>query len=1060
MGETSIVMLPFTGGLDQKTAVEYLDPTQKQAAVLNGNFDKNGSVEKRLGMTALGNSVALPSTATIAKGARLTSWTRTPLMLFADSGAYAYDQAEGAFTQMPAYLPTIGAKRIAGVVASPGAQTAAHLCDFPFNGRTLRATVYADAITLRVYIVVVDADTNALHCPLTLVTGAGGTVRLAYYAASVGKVVIVTQDAGTLVGRSFTYTPSTNAIAGSTLIAPASGATTFIGQSDFSQVQNDSVNGGFLALVQTSATTLQWTYYSAALTAVIGPVTITTTNNAFSALVTCYGDSSTNTFYFGWSQGTGAGPSTWTTYVAAYQASLLYNPIYQVAVNSQTTSSAAPVYQYGFVPLNVNSTVMALITCALPSPTGVTGGNAGTTPDTLYPQMIAFTASTGAVTYLQPLPWGMAAVCKPFTLSGVAHWAAMFSPNYGSDSNLATTSTLDSSIFVFRLPTSLRTTGPFADLVATLAPRQVVVQTVINGRSSSGQNLSLPSPSALTGTRVAFSIYTLGQDIAPGYESANVGAQAWTCELTSTSQTLYQTAELNGELHIGGAMPLESDGVTFHEPSFIAYPEFAYASKTGTTTINTAYAIVYVHVDASGNVARSAPYQLAPVVSATSVTLYIPTLPVSVRIGGQQGGLLTGQTYAEIYKSVSGGSTLYYQTRVAADFTGQFGFAFTTYADANPGTAASTSSILYTTGGVLDSVIPPAGYCVIAHKNRVWRTDDTQRTIWFTRTGNPGEAAGYNEALQINCEDSGDITALASLDDKLVIFKASGIFIVYGDGPADTGQGSDLTVPQRLPSDVGALDWRSVVLANEGVYFRSAQGIYLLGRDLTVTYIGKAIEDSLAAYPTVVAAQLVASAQQVRFLCTNGTASVALVYDYLSQAWSVHAYAQVTSPVTSGCVVGNLAAMCSTNGLVWQESATSYLDQDPGGTTHFVPLSVTSAWVRTNGGALQGYQRTRRVLFMGHPLEVCGLSLSLAVNYDPTIVQTATFTSGFLMGQAQPQFATHVAGAWNKSQSIQVTVTDSAAGGATGQGCRFLGLAFELDNIGALNRRVPIQARQ
>ena len=69
MGETSIVMLPFTGGLDQKAAVEYLDPTQKQAAVLNGNFDKNGSVEKRLGMTALGNSVALPSTATNAKGA-------------------------------------------------------------------------------------------------------------------------------------------------------------------------------------------------------------------------------------------------------------------------------------------------------------------------------------------------------------------------------------------------------------------------------------------------------------------------------------------------------------------------------------------------------------------------------------------------------------------------------------------------------------------------------------------------------------------------------------------------------------------------------------------------------------------------------------------------------------------------------------------------------------------------------------------------------------------------------------------------------------------------------
>ena len=91
---------------------------------------------------------------------------------------------------------------------------------------------------------------------------------------------------------------------------------------------------------------------------------------------------------------------------------------------------------------------------------------------------------------------------------------------------------------MFRLPTSLRTTGPFADLVATLAPRQVVVQTVINGQSVNGRQLILPSPSALTGTRVAFNIYTLGQDIASGNASATVGAQAGVCDLTATSQTL------------------------------------------------------------------------------------------------------------------------------------------------------------------------------------------------------------------------------------------------------------------------------------------------------------------------------------------------------------------------------------------------------------------------------------------------------------------------------------------------------------------------------------------
>ena len=200
------------------------------------------------------------------------------------------------------------------------------------------------------------------------------------------------------------------------------------------------MNGGFLALVQTSATTLQWTYYSAALTAVIGPITITTTGTAASYLVTCYGDSSTNTFSFGWAQSSGTGPFTTTTYVAAFQASLLYNPIYQVTVNSQVYATIQLTYLYGFVPLNVNSTVMGLITCALPPSGGLQFANA-TAPNTLYPQLVAFTASSGATTFLQPLPWGMAAVCKPFTLNGVAHWAAMFSPQYGVDSASASTST-------------------------------------------------------------------------------------------------------------------------------------------------------------------------------------------------------------------------------------------------------------------------------------------------------------------------------------------------------------------------------------------------------------------------------------------------------------------------------------------------------------------------------------------------------------------------------------------------------------------------------------------
>jgi len=101
---------------------------------------------------------------------------------------------------------------------------------------------------------------------------------------------------------------------------------------------------------------------------------------------------------------------------------------------------------------------------------------------------------------------------------------------------------------------------------------------------------------------------------------------------------------------------------------------------------------------------------------------------------------------------------------------------------------------------------------------------------------------------QQNITASGAVTALASLDEKLIVFvqrsnSSFGIEYIIGDGPFDTGAGNNWTdPPQPLPHAVGAIDQRSIAVCELGVFFFSPVGgtngqggIFLLSRDLQVT---------------------------------------------------------------------------------------------------------------------------------------------------------------------------------------------------------------------------------
>jgi hypothetical protein len=417
------------------------------------------------------------------------------------------------------------------------------------------------------------------------------------------------------------------------------------------------------------------------------------------------------------------------------------------------------------------------------------------------------------------------------------------------------------------------------------------------------------------------------------------------------------------------------------------------------------------------------------------------------------------------------------------------GAATFNYVDTNADSVIQQSTVLYTTGGVLDSVNPPAALMQCVHWNRKWIVDETLVTIWFTQPFQQGISPYFNETLSIYYPDGGDITAIIGMDDKLVIFKQNSISVVYGQGPSDNGQGSDLTVPQRIAADSGAIDWRSVVLTTAGIMYQSKTGIYLLDRSLQVSWIGKHVIDTLATYSTVLSATLVPTATQVRFICQSPSTqqTTVLVYDYSVNSWSQFNYSRQPGPTIASAYVNTvLKASTSTyapagvyttissDGSLWRElnpveaiysSSSPYFDNDSLGNYFFVPTTVSTAWVKIQG--VQGYQRARRITLYAPMNDPAGLTLSLAFNYNTSIVQQYSWKDTVIAKLPVSQVEMFVGAAYNKEMSVQVTMSDfggtvSTGGGTlavTGQGASFVSCSLDLQQISDRYPQVPVLGR-
>jgi len=1082
MGEPAPIQFPFVGGLDEKTASTYLDPNANQASILNGSFRYVGRVDKRFGIQgdhALATCVALnpngivdpyvaPNLYASALGGLGVQVLQASWAWVEQAGAVAYAGKRPNFTPVRRPLPvrSLACPLICdGVVAIQGTMRAAAWISEP------QQPVGTAPFQIQTALLDPATSQQRLRFPTLVATGFNVTLLNLIWFQNTGVLAlfVVVETAGSAARELRAYT-----------ITPANSSNVWTLQTTVQLFNNDAQcldvqpmkgdpNDGWIALYlpSTTQTQLTWNYFRGFVSFASGA--LANTGKPGLSTVQIVADWGIDVAFV-WNDNPTL-PTHDTLHIDYFSADGLFTPLASYSADPSVTAAlgnyaytlweiggACRVYNKTDATLNSEiyvsfwaadsqlgaggpilpvtmGGVVARSAVATVTPMGFVYYPAGLRPLVRPAQVLDAQQVVGQYAHISHAcvqDLALTAGTNPTAVTLVSEQCTEYLIDYRARSLVGT-------------PTALTTAQ--TTIVSTVAPRQLdpYVERWNDARF-------LASPISADGLRLLVPIAIAGSGaVGTGVDISTM----WLSEFTPSTPP--EVALINNAVEVSGGVLMRA-GPPHLEHGFVNFPEFITAAATAGPGITGtfSYAIVYARQDRYGNVERSAPSILAaPIVAANQVVALNFN---ALCWANDADGVQPRDYWIEIYRTLSLGSTYFYVARTDASLaTGQI---YGNYNDSLPDATLQHAQLLYTTGGVLDNVNPPAARHVCAHRGRLAIVDETLSNVWFSQTETQGEVQGFNEALIAPFIEGGDITAIASLDDKFVVFKGSSVWVMFGDGPADTGQGSDWTTPQRVPSDVGCVSAASALTVPQGIIFQSAIGFHLLGRDLQVAYIGKGVQDTVGIYSTCIASCIVPSAKQARWCMQDGNGNQRIIcFDYFLNQWTVHFYAHLDGPIVSMFLddVGVYTIITSTGGR-FQESATSWLDKDIVGGSFFVPTTIALPWVKVSGP--QGYMMARGILLYGEQQDASGLQVQLCYNYDSTVRKTAIWTNAMLESRPTEQVSVHSPAPYSKCESMQVIVSDTDdAAKITGQGFSFDSVLFDLVKIGDRYRRLPARLK-
>lgn len=335
------------------------------------------------------------------------------------------------------------------------------------------------------------------------------------------------------------------------------------------------------------------------------------------------------------------------------------------------------------------------------------------------------------------------------------------------------------------------------------------------------------------------------------------------------------------------------------------------------------------------------------------------------------------------------------------------------------------------------NVPPPPLLDLCSTQSRLWGLSAEKRLdVFYTKPIVAREAPAFYGASTPVPAEGGEAVGLAALDDKVVVFKERLVFVLFGDPGDAMGDGSTLQTPRLISGDVGCINANSIVEGPFGVAFLSERGFYALDRGMSFSFIGESVKNALAG-KVVTSGVLVPSQSEVRWTFSTSSDGYALVWNFLTNAWSTW----------SGFVGVHAALWRGVHTRVASGGAAYIETPDDWASGSDSEVVVTTAWLKLSG--LQRYARIRRALFLARHYSG-GVRIEVGYDYAPEWIDSVEWTEDELEalrasdGRVQLQVNQSI----QKCEAIRYRITgrtgDEGQGYFPGQAIDLVGIDLEL----------------
>lgn len=988
------VVLTFGQGLDTKTDKNVL-PLGKFISLSNSQFDILGRLTKRNGFGAL--------TGTAGSSASYLTTFKDNLISIGDS-VNAYNQPVGAWNNTGGYqsvqIDTLS------LIRNMNNQT---YVDSAISPNDLLCVVYNEPFIRNIYkYAVVDRITGQNIVPPTLFPTSLGTVSFSPRVfAYQNYFVLVFNTRQNASAGSNSYNLSYTSI---NSLAP----TTLGTVSNFSTSNQPSGSSSFDGVVATNSLYLAWNGYgsnSAAQGVMAGYIqgigsTPVTKNiaSASASLMSVTAD--------------GSGPVIWPTFYDTTGSGFGNPGIFSVPLDQNLglihgairAQPANPVANIATVSRNQNVTVFYenIRTYAY-------------SPSTPNPSISSYsTTPQGSASGIATVVRSVGLASKAFNINSSSYFLSTYQSTYQNSYFLMNSNGGIVAKLAYGNGGGLLTQGlPSVSIIGSSASVGYLIKDFI---------VPVNKLTAVSSTTQTTGIYT-----QTGINQANFNF--------STSKL--QSVEIGDDLHINGGFLWMYDGFKPVEHNAFLYPDTVNITSSGVSgsmVVQTYYyQFTYEWTDNQGNIFRSAPsvpYGLTIPSNTGSIYINVPTPRLSYKFTSDfnTGAITTTNPVRLVAYRWSTAQPIYFQqTSIVLD-SSAMALEFIPYEDTLSDSQLIGNNIIYTNGGTVEDIQAPGSPAMTLFDDRLWLINaENKNELWFSKQVIQNTPVEMSElftlfvapttASQIS---TGPMKAIAPMDDKLIIFKQGAIYYINGTGPDNTGANSQYSQPIFITSGVGCSNQKSIVLVPNGLMFQSDKGIWLLGRNLSVQYIGKDVEQFNSS--VVTSALAIPTSNQVKFVLNTGEV---LMYDYFVGQWDTdNGIANVSSTLYK-----NLHTYIDSTGKTFQETPGLYFD----GSTPVV-MSFTTGFVDLAG--LEGYKRVYRGYLLGTFLTSHNFTLGLAYDFDSTITQTISVTPDNTQSNTPEQWQLNFDR--QQCQSFQLTFTEiyNTSAGSTAAGLTVSGLSI------------------